>query len=143
MSYGSLRDFLAKADLRPIEAENLVRVGALDDLGSIPTLLHQLEHGGWHGGQLSLFSMGESSQEDWSLAQKVAAQEDILGTGVTSHPLEQVEDEIGVVNMAIGAWYAGARAMVTTSGGGFALMTEGISLAGMIDHVEVLTEARP
>ena len=47
--------------------------------------------------------------------------------------VEQVEDEIGVVNMAIGAWYAGARAMVTTSGGGFALMTEGVSLAGMIE----------
>ena len=38
---------------------------------------------------------------------------------------EQVEDEVGVVNMALGAWYSGARAMVTTSGGGFALMTEG------------------
>lgn len=47
--------------------------------------------------------------------------------------VEQVEDEIGVVNMAIAAWYAGARAMVTTSGGGFALMTEGVSLAGMIE----------
>ncbi len=47
--------------------------------------------------------------------------------------VEQVEDEIGVVNMAIGASYAGARAMVTTSGGGFALMTEGLSLAGMIE----------
>jgi 2-oxoglutarate ferredoxin oxidoreductase subunit alpha len=47
--------------------------------------------------------------------------------------VEQVEDEIGVVNMAIAAWYAGARAMVTTSGGGFALMTEGVSLSGMIE----------
>lgn len=47
--------------------------------------------------------------------------------------VEQVEDEIGVVNMALGAWYAGARAMVTTSGGGFALMMEGISLCGMIE----------
>jgi 2-oxoglutarate ferredoxin oxidoreductase subunit alpha len=46
---------------------------------------------------------------------------------------EQAEDEIAAVNMALGAWYAGARAMVTTSGGGFALMTEGISLAGMIE----------
>lgn len=46
---------------------------------------------------------------------------------------EQVEDEISAVNMALGAWYGGARAMVTTSGGGFALMTEGISLAGMIE----------
>jgi 2-oxoglutarate/2-oxoacid ferredoxin oxidoreductase subunit alpha len=47
--------------------------------------------------------------------------------------VEQVEDETGVVNMAIGASYAGARSMVTTSGGGFALMTEGISLTGMIE----------
>jgi 2-oxoglutarate ferredoxin oxidoreductase subunit alpha len=46
---------------------------------------------------------------------------------------EQAEDEISAVNMAIGGWYAGARAMVTTSGGGFALMTEGVSLAGMIE----------
>jgi len=47
--------------------------------------------------------------------------------------VEQVEDEIGVVNMAIGAWYAGAKALVTTSGGGFALMTEGVSLAGIAE----------
>lgn len=42
---------------------------------------------------------------------------------------EQSEDEISAMNMAIGAWYAGARAMVSTSGGGFDLMTEGLSLA--------------
>jgi 2-oxoglutarate ferredoxin oxidoreductase subunit alpha len=47
--------------------------------------------------------------------------------------VEQVEDEIGVANMAIGAWYAGARALVTTSGGGFALMSEAVSLAGMVE----------
>jgi 2-oxoglutarate ferredoxin oxidoreductase subunit alpha len=47
--------------------------------------------------------------------------------------VEQAEDEIAAVNMALGAWYAGARALVTTSGGGFALMTEGMSLAGMIE----------
>lgn len=52
--------------------------------------------------------------------------------------VEQVEDEIGVVNMALGAWYAGARALVTTSGGGFALMGEGISLCGMIESPLVL-----
>lgn len=46
---------------------------------------------------------------------------------------EQAEDEIAAVNMAIGAWYAGARAMVTTSGGGFALMEEGVSLAGITE----------
>jgi 2-oxoglutarate ferredoxin oxidoreductase subunit alpha len=46
---------------------------------------------------------------------------------------EQAEDEIAAMNMAIGAWYAGARAMVTTSGGGFALMTEGLSLSSMLE----------
>ncbi len=47
--------------------------------------------------------------------------------------VEQAEDEIAAINMALGAWYAGVRSMVTTSGGGFALMTEGISLAGMLE----------
>lgn len=47
--------------------------------------------------------------------------------------VEQAEDEIAAVNMALGAWYAGGRALVTTSGGGFALMTEGISLSGMLE----------
>ena len=47
--------------------------------------------------------------------------------------VEQAEDEISAINMGIGAWYAGARALVTTSGGGFALMGEGISLSGIIE----------
>jgi len=46
---------------------------------------------------------------------------------------EQAEDEIAAMNMAIGAWYAGGRALVSTSGGGFALMVEGLSLAGMLE----------
>lgn len=47
--------------------------------------------------------------------------------------VEQAEDEIAAANMTIAAWYAGARGLVTTSGGGFALMCEAISLAGMIE----------
>lgn len=47
--------------------------------------------------------------------------------------VEQAEDEIAAINMTIGAWYAGARAMTTTSGGGFALMEEGISLSGITE----------
>ncbi len=64
--------------------------------------------------------------------------------GLASHArdfglvVEQAEDEIAAVNMALGASYAGARAMVTTSGGGFALMTEGVSLAGMIETPVVI-----
>ncbi|MDX9715061.1 MAG: 2-oxoacid:acceptor oxidoreductase subunit alpha [Dissulfurispiraceae bacterium] len=47
--------------------------------------------------------------------------------------VEQAEDEIAAINMALGASYAGLRAMTGTSGGGFALMVEGISLAGMTE----------
>lgn len=47
--------------------------------------------------------------------------------------VDQAEDEIAAINQGLGAWYAGARAVVTTSGGGFALMTEGVSLAGIIE----------
>ncbi len=44
---------------------------------------------------------------------------------------EQAEDEIAAIHMSIGAANAGARAMIATSGGGFSLMVEGLSLAGM------------
>lgn len=44
---------------------------------------------------------------------------------------EQAEDEIAAINMVLGGWYAGARALTTTSGGGFALMGEAISMAGI------------
>ncbi|NTW13545.1 MAG: 2-oxoacid:acceptor oxidoreductase subunit alpha [Candidatus Moranbacteria bacterium] len=47
--------------------------------------------------------------------------------------VDQAEDEISAINAGLGASYAGARAMVTTSGGGFDLMQEGVSLAGMIE----------
>ncbi len=47
--------------------------------------------------------------------------------------VEQAEDEIAAMNMTIGAWYAGARALATTSGGGFALMEEAISLSGITE----------
>ena len=45
----------------------------------------------------------------------------------------QPENEIAVINAALGASFAGAKAMVGTSGGGFALMTEGLSLAAMTE----------
>ncbi len=58
--------------------------------------------------------------------------------------VEQAEDEIAAVNMAIGASFAGARAMTATSGGGFALMVESISLSGMIEvPVVVVVAQRP
>src|ERR1700722_199112 len=47
--------------------------------------------------------------------------------------VRQVEDEIGVINMAIGASHAGVRAMCATSGGGFALMSEGLGLSAQAE----------
>lgn len=46
---------------------------------------------------------------------------------------KQPEDEIAGINMALGASLAGVRSMVATSGGGFALMVEGLALAGMTE----------
>ncbi len=58
--------------------------------------------------------------------------------------VEQAEDEISAINMALGASFAGARSMTGTSGGGFALMAEGLSLAGMTETpIVVLLAQRP
>lgn len=54
----------------------------------------------------------------------------------------QVEDEIAAMNMAVGAAYAGVRAMTTTSGGGFSLMVEALGLAGMTETPVVIYEAQ-
>ncbi|HYS72221.1 MAG TPA: 2-oxoacid:acceptor oxidoreductase subunit alpha, partial [Thermoplasmata archaeon] len=47
--------------------------------------------------------------------------------------VKQAEDELAVINMAIGAAHAGARAMCATSGGGFSLMVEALGEAGMTE----------
>jgi 2-oxoglutarate/2-oxoacid ferredoxin oxidoreductase subunit alpha len=56
--------------------------------------------------------------------------------------VRQVEDEIGVINMAIGAAHAGVRAMCATSGGGFALMTEGLGMSAMIETPVVVIDVQ-
>jgi len=56
--------------------------------------------------------------------------------------VEQAEDEISAINMCLGASFAGARSLTNTSGGGFALMCEGVSLAGMIETPLVIHVAQ-
>jgi 2-oxoglutarate ferredoxin oxidoreductase subunit alpha len=56
--------------------------------------------------------------------------------------VEQAEDEIAAINMALGASFAGAPSMVGTSGGGFALMAEGISLSAMTETPVVIVVAQ-
>ncbi len=52
--------------------------------------------------------------------------------------VRHAEDEIGVVNEALGASFAGVRAAVGTSGGGLALMSESLSYAGLAEIPLVL-----
>ncbi len=54
----------------------------------------------------------------------------------------QPEDEIAGINSAIGASFAGKRAMVATSGGGFCLMTEGLGLSAMTETPLVIVEGQ-
>jgi 2-oxoglutarate ferredoxin oxidoreductase subunit alpha len=54
----------------------------------------------------------------------------------------QPENEISVINMALGAAFAGAKSAVGTSGGGFALMTEGLSLAGQSETPILIIESQ-
>jgi len=56
--------------------------------------------------------------------------------------VEQAEDEIAAINMAIGASYAGVRAMTGTSGGGFALKVEALGLSGMLEVPLVIAEVQ-
>ncbi|WP_297495801.1 2-oxoacid:acceptor oxidoreductase subunit alpha [Thermococcus sp.] len=78
---------------------------------------------------LSFYPMSPSTGVSTFAAQKAEEFEIVV---------EQVEDEISAINMALGAWYAGARAMTSTSGGGFALMSEALSLAGMAENPVVI-----
>jgi 2-oxoglutarate ferredoxin oxidoreductase subunit alpha len=54
----------------------------------------------------------------------------------------QTEDEISAINMAIGAGYAGARAMTGTSGPGLSLMTEALGMAGMTEVPVVIVDVQ-
>ncbi|MDO8657537.1 MAG: 2-oxoacid:acceptor oxidoreductase subunit alpha [Candidatus Levybacteria bacterium] len=54
--------------------------------------------------------------------------------------VKEPEDEISGINMAIGASFAGARSMTATSGGGFALMVEGLGLAAQSETPLVIIE---
>jgi len=56
--------------------------------------------------------------------------------------IEQAEDEIAAVNMAIGASFAGVRSLTATSGGGFCLMNEALGLAAISETPLVIIDAQ-
>lgn len=74
-----------------------------------------------------------------SILHFLAAKAEKLGLVV-----HHAEDEIGVINLALGAAYTGVRAMVGTSGGGFSLMTEALGLAGVSETpLTIILSMRP
>jgi len=72
-----------------------------------------------------------------ALMEQLAEQSEATGIVV-----EQAEDEIAAINMAIGASFAGARAMTGTSGGGFSLMVEALGLSGMAEIPLVVVDVQ-
>lgn len=56
--------------------------------------------------------------------------------------VEQAEDEIAGINMAIGASFAGAKAMTGTSGGGFCLKVEALGLSGIAEIPLVVVDVQ-
>lgn len=93
--FRTLDEFLTKVDPRPVEAGNLIQCGALAGLGTIPSLLEQLEKGSRRPGQPSLFGQPLSSDlPEWDLARRAAAQQEILGASVDAHPLEIFADQL-------------------------------------------------
>jgi DNA polymerase-3 subunit alpha len=156
--FHSLEDFLARADPRPQEAENLGRVGALEGLGTIPDVLRRIQSGGWQRGQLSLFEWNESDSEDWTLEEKVAAQQELLGISLEAHPLELVAEKIaaaGAISTVEAAERIGQRVTVAglrqtshrsrTAKGELMMFLTLEDLAGMLDVIlfpDVYRQAR-
>jgi DNA polymerase III alpha subunit len=93
--FASLEDFLTRVDPRQPEAVNLASVGALDGFGRIPSILRRLQAGDWQMGQMSLFDWNDAhNDDDWTLEQRLIAQQDLLGASLDAHPLELVADQI-------------------------------------------------
>jgi DNA polymerase-3 subunit alpha len=115
--FTSVEDFLTRVDPHVQEAENLARVGALEGLGNIPSILRRLQNGGWQQNQLSLFEWVGSNEEDWSLQKKVDAQLEVLGVSLVAHPLELIAHKLigmGAISTVDAVTRVGRR--VTVSG---------------------------
>jgi DNA polymerase III alpha subunit len=157
--FNSVDDFLTRVDPRKQEAENLARVGGLDGLGNIPSILRRLKNGGWQQNQLSLFEWAGSSEEDWTLEQKVDAQQDILGVSLAAHPLELVTEKIkgtGAISTLDAVTSVGRRVTVAgvqqashrslTARGAMMLFLSLEDLQGTLDAIlfpEVYRQAKP
>jgi DNA-directed DNA polymerase III PolC len=155
--FSSLEDFLTRVDPPRQEAEDLARVGAFEGWGTIPAILRRLQGGGWQAGQPSLFEYPyneintnfpyqPSNADDWTLEQKVAAQQELLGISLDAHPLDLVAGKIsaaGAITTVDAAGRVGQRVTVAgirqsghrsrTARGDLMLFMTLEDLAGMLD----------
>lgn len=155
--FSSLEDFLTRVDPPRQEAVDLAQVGAFEGWGTIPTILLRLQVGGWLAGQPSLFDYPYRERnssnpgkvidgEDWTLDQKVSAQQELLGISLDAHPLDLVAGKIaaaGAISTVDAAGRVGQRITVagirqsghrsrTTKGESMLFMTLE-DLSGMLD----------
>jgi DNA polymerase III subunit alpha len=86
--FHTLGEFLLQVDPRRQEIENLIQTSALEGIGTIPDLLKELAGGRPRPGQLSLFASASPSGDDWTVEQKIDAQQRLLGISLERHPLE-------------------------------------------------------
>ncbi|MBI2453170.1 2-oxoacid:acceptor oxidoreductase subunit alpha [Candidatus Peregrinibacteria bacterium] len=118
-------DFRFKVSLKPREKGNRMYIG-----GNEATALGALAAGcDFYAG----YPMTPSSGILHYMAAKAVSQNVIF---------KHAEDEIAVLNMALGAALVGARSMVATSGGGFALMAEALGLAGITETPVVIVNCQ-
>ncbi len=111
----SLEDFLVRVDPRPQEAESLTRIGALHNWGSIPEILQRLQTRNWHIRQMSLFETYASTDSDWTLIEKMSAQQELLGISLVAHPLDLVTNRlatVGAISLLEAAEQVGQRVKV-------------------------------
>ena len=92
--FKSFEDFMMRVNPARVEVENLIQVGACEMFGNIPTLLDQATKKIRKQQQYAFSLEMPTSLEDWSLQQKVAAQEQLLGINVICHPLELLRSQI-------------------------------------------------
>lgn len=92
---------------------------------------------------LGAIAAGLQFYSAYPMSPSTAVLEYIAGQGDRANILvEQAEDEIAGINMAIGASFAGARAMTGTSGGGFCLKVEALGLSGIAEIPLVVVDVQ-
>jgi len=105
--FNTLGDFLTKVDPNINEATNLIKVGSLEGLGTIPELLNAIRNAGWKKNQPSLFPQThKKSAENWGVTKRVEEQIKVLGIGIDSHPVDvliDIRDSHGAVNIEAAA----------------------------------------